>query len=371
MQNKLTSFSDLLSLSIDQLKDSKRLIFYFVSSLVNGLVNFALLLPLGLIIGIAVFLFAGSPNKVNSFEQQVRGVTSYLSAENLDAATNEESAPEYMNPLSPKMVAQPATNGATTQKFMTFLLFVLIVCLPYLLFVVGFNSAFKIFSLLHINYNELPSYGLLVKKSFSKALRVAVVSLIAAGICLVGFLFLIIPGLVLAMLFGYAPWIAVHDNKGITASLKTSMDMVKPYFFDILGRNLLVFAMYFVVILIVNAIVGVLQQNNIPLIGELISTAVNFLGAYLVVLFSTNVYMDVRNALGMEKPSLDSDKPSGNIGSAGIGAVSSGYGMGTNTSTATMGSTRSTLAATSYIDTTSSDETWKEELPPNNLNTIN
>ena len=373
MQNKLTSFSDLMKMSVDQFKDSKRMSFYFIANLINGLVNFAFLIPPGIIVVVAAVVLVGMPGTNNSFGNQIMGATSYLSAQDVNVSNGEFlNLDTETDSLNNPMVPNPQGVGKTAAgKFLTPFILALIISLPYFLFIIGYNNAYNTYTLLHINYNEIPGFGFLIKKSFSKALRVAVITLVIVLIAMLGFILLIIPGVVVLMLLMYAPWIAVHENKGVTESLKTSWNMVKQYFFDILGRNMLAGFMYYAVILLANGLASILVQNDIPLIGSLITMVVNFMGTYLLVLFTTNVYMDVRNALGMERPSLDSDKPNDNISSAGIGAISSGYGVGINTSTATMGSSRSTLAATSTIDTTSSSETWSDELPPSNLNTIN
>lgn len=107
------------------------------------------------------------------------------------------------------------------------------------------------------------------------------VYLLTALIVMVGFIFLIIPGIILSFFLIFAPFILILEKKSITESIMESFRLVKNNFWDVLVRHLVIYFAFMAVVVF---------SNFIPLANM----AVNFLGSIFIVIYMYLLYKNVR-----------------------------------------------------------------------------
>ena len=105
--------------------------------------------------------------------------------------------------------------------------------------------------------------------------------LLTALIVMVGFMFLIIPGIVIGFFLIFAPFILILEKKSITESIVESFRLVKNNFWEVLLRHLVIYFSFIAVVVI---------SNFIPLANM----AVNFLGSIIMVIYMYLLYKNIR-----------------------------------------------------------------------------
>ena len=104
----------------------------------------------------------------------------------------------------------------------------------------------------------------------------------------VGFILLVIPGIIFGIWFAFSRYVLVAENKKGTNALKTSKKLVEGHWWDVLGR----FAFLALVGLVVGAILG-----SVPIIGQL---ATALLVPPFSVTFSIMLYEDLKREQSSE-----------------------------------------------------------------------
>ncbi len=92
------------------------------------------------------------------------------------------------------------------------------------------------------------------------------VSLLSGFIVSIGFLLLIIPGIIFSIWFGFAAILVVLGNLGPTDALKKSKDLVSGYFWPVLGR--------FAAFAVLGALISMVF-NFIPVLGPLVGILIS------------------------------------------------------------------------------------------------
>jgi uncharacterized membrane protein len=92
------------------------------------------------------------------------------------------------------------------------------------------------------------------------------------SVVIVGFVLLLIPGIIFLVWFSFAFFIVVEERRGAVAALKRSKELVSDYFWPVLGRYL--------VFLLISAIVQV-GASTVPVAGPIV---VIFLHPYFMLL---------------------------------------------------------------------------------------
>jgi uncharacterized membrane protein YesL len=91
-------------------------------------------------------------------------------------------------------------------------------------------------------------------------------SFLMAIFTLLWMILLIIPGLIFGIYYGFAPMIAIFENKKALASIKASKQLVKNYWWPVFGRLLFIMVIAFVLGLISSVITGLFPKNSAPAI---------------------------------------------------------------------------------------------------------
>lgn len=107
------------------------------------------------------------------------------------------------------------------------------------------------------------------------------VYLLSALLIITGFVFLIIPGIVIGFCLMFAPYILILEDKKITECIKESFVMVKNNFLDYLWKHLLVFIAF---------MFGFTIINFIPLVNMVAS----FLVSVFSVIYIYLIYADIK-----------------------------------------------------------------------------
>src|SRR5690606_9946303 len=112
-------------------------------------------------------------------------------------------------------------------------------------------------------------------------------SIIMSVIILIGFLLLIIPGIILSVWFAFASYILILDNAGIVDSLRRSRESVRGRWWGVFGRLILVS-----VVAILITVVTAIAFSVIPsqAVSSLLETVVSmvlvpFLMAYVYLMY--------------------------------------------------------------------------------------
>lgn len=163
--------------------------------------------------------------------------------------------------------------------------------------VVGF--AFQAASFLFIDtYKTKPGFGKTFRKGFSYVLPLFLLGLFS-GVLVGGAYFLfIIPGIVLAILFSFAPYEVVLRNQRVLPALRRSIQIVSANFWGIVGRILL----WFIIVLVVSIIPHALLSSkgtagSFPLLSTVVNVALGWLG----ICYSIALYKQARAKVPDEK----------------------------------------------------------------------
>lgn len=138
-----------------------------------------------------------------------------------------------------------------------------------------------------------------VKQAFIDAkpliLPLFIVGLLTGIFTLIGFILLIIPGIIVAVWLSFAMYIVVAENKTGMNALKASKSYVEGYWWPIFGRILLVGLVVAIISSVIGSIaIGLFGQT----IGSLINSVVSLIITPFAVLYQYNLYLDVKRAKG-------------------------------------------------------------------------
>jgi hypothetical protein len=102
---------------------------------------------------------------------------------------------------------------------------------------------------------------------------------------MIGFIFLIIPGIIIGFCMMFAPYILILENKKITECIKESFILVKDNFMNLLWRHILVFFAFAAIIMF---------SSFIPLANMVI----NFLSGIFTIIYIYLLYVDIKKVRG-------------------------------------------------------------------------
>lgn len=123
----------------------------------------------------------------------------------------------------------------------------------YSLFNLSKNADTK--SVLKLGFSSLPKYLLLVAT--------------LGAIVVLGIIFLVIPGIIFSVWFGYAIYLVLEDDKGLKEAFAFSKKMVKGRFFKILGRNI-IFGFFGVLVTFMLSFIPVLGPMLVMFLSPLV-----------------------------------------------------------------------------------------------------
>jgi hypothetical protein len=121
-----------------------------------------------------------------------------------------------------------------------------------------------------------------------------VVGFLAGLFSLIGFLLLVIPGIIVAVWLSFSYYIVVNENKTGMEALKASKAYVQGYWWPVFGRLILVVIIVAVLSGVFSTIFGFFDKNLGALVNGIISLAL----APFVLLYQYNLYLDVKRVKG-------------------------------------------------------------------------
>ncbi len=130
-----------------------------------------------------------------------------------------------------------------------------------------------------------------LKEVKPKLLNFFLASLFYGGTILLGFILLIIPGIIAATFFAFSSVIAIAENKSAIQSMKASREYVRGRFGQVFGRNFLFGLIYFVVFIgigIVDAVIAsALNFGEVQILSNILSFIIApFVFAFIVALYT-------------------------------------------------------------------------------------
>ena len=126
-------------------------------------------------------------------------------------------------------------------------------------------------------------------------------SILMSLIIMVGFLLLIVPGIILSVWFAFASYILILENAGITDSLRRSREYVRGRWWGVFGRLILVSIVAFAI-----TVAGAMIFSFIPseAISGLLETAVSLVLVPFMMAFVYLMYKDVKGGAAPAVPAL-------------------------------------------------------------------
>ncbi len=117
------------------------------------------------------------------------------------------------------------------------------------IFVVFFIAGLNIQAVVDIGSANLRRMRPLMKRSLSKTLPFAGLTFLIATAVAFGFLLLVVPGVIFAIMFMFAPFIMFEEDLGIIESLKRSKQLTAGYKLQLFARHMLLSLLMFLAII--------------------------------------------------------------------------------------------------------------------------
>lgn len=128
-----------------------------------------------------------------------------------------------------------------------------------------------IYAVTHRNDSDL-SLATAFRGGLHWAGKYVLVSLLVGLSVVVGFVLLIIPGIIVAVWVAFAPYVLFKENTTVVGAVKRSRELTRGYWWPIFGR----IVGFFVMVMIVSGLVGVIQYLG-PLVSTLLITPISTL----------------------------------------------------------------------------------------------
>lgn len=121
--------------------------------------------------------------------------------------------------------------------------------------------------------------------------------LIGGILTLIGFILVIIPGIIVAVWFSFAIYIVVAENKRGMEALKASKAYVEGYWWSVFGRAIVVG----ILVAIVAGVIGSISNAILGYkIGMLVQNVISLGLAPFAVLYSVNIYKNLKSIKGSQ-----------------------------------------------------------------------
>lgn len=141
--------------------------------------------------------------------------------------------------------------------------------------------------------------------------RYLLLSILISIAVMFGFILLIIPGIILAVWFSQAYMIAILEDKGAIAAMKTSREYVKGKWWAIVWRIAFLILVMLLITLVAAFVMGIVSTMVPESIASVILLAANCIAVPLAFLYSYELYKDLcghsTNMTGdspMQEPSM-------------------------------------------------------------------
>lgn len=137
----------------------------------------------------------------------------------------------------------------------------------------------------------MPNMGLTAMESYKQSapyfLRYLGMSIVMMVLLFVGFLLLIIPGIILAVWLSFAAFVLILENGGMISSLKQSREYVRGHWWGVLGRLLVMGILLVVISIVFSMIASVVPSYTVSnaLVSALATLLAPFTVAYMYLMY--------------------------------------------------------------------------------------
>jgi len=115
-------------------------------------------------------------------------------------------------------------------------------------------------------------------------------SILVGLVTLVGFILLIIPGIVLAVFYSLAMYVLICENIRGWAAAKKSMNLIKNYWWAALGRFIVLLIVIYVPMMIISGIIGFAYQPA----ANLATVILSLIAMPFAVIYSYKMYQNLK-----------------------------------------------------------------------------
>ncbi len=138
---------------------------------------------------------------------------------------------------------------------------------------------------LAVRSGEKSDWQSFFKQSQDKVPTLFWASILTGLVVLVGFILIVIPGVIFAIWFAFTSFFIMYENKGVIDSMKASKELVKDNVFNLFVRWIALI----VAGLIISVVAGAIAGSNL-LVANIISAAVSTLIAPFAVLYGYHLF---------------------------------------------------------------------------------
>lgn len=147
------------------------------------------------------------------------------------------------------------------------------------------------------------------KKSLSYFVRYVILSILVGLAVFVGFILLIVPGVIFMVWFAFAYYILIAENIGGIDAMKRSKQMVSGHWWSVFGHLVFVTACSLAVALVLGFLVGLTGMMENAVVGNIYSTIVSALIAPVFVIYFYLLYQRMKQPTYQTPPPAPETDP--------------------------------------------------------------
>lgn len=189
----------------------------------------------------------------------------------------------------------PFFSGSSNDAGISILMLVVIISIFFLsLFLIFaasfFLNAWMLTALILAISKKIPKIATItdvLKQSWPKIWKIFLALILVFLIIGIGFLLLIIPGIIFAVWLSQTFFLLILKDRPITDAMKESKALIKGHFWRVLGYNLSAIVLMYVIL------IGV---NIIPFLGTMIAPLLGIAFTPFLIAFQYQIYLELRNS---------------------------------------------------------------------------
>ena len=246
-----------------------------------SLLAVVLMLPVFFIQSKVVVDRANSYTDTYNLMQQQR----LLDLENAENAIPGDGIPNRMgNPYNVGSTLTTTSNVKSSGPFVAILM-VVVAIFGILMAMVQYNISILV--ALDIYNSNLAGLKSMLKRALNESLGMLLLLIMYSIIITLGFILFIIPGIIFAVRFGFAPYILLDNNKGPLTAMKESWALVKGYTLSVYLKTLGFLAAMLLLMVVLSPVLAVGLYTGVAFIFT-------FIGQLIFVLFAITLYKDLK-----------------------------------------------------------------------------
>lgn len=124
--------------------------------------------------------------------------------------------------------------------------------------------------------------------------------LLVGIITLAGFALLVIPGIYLSVLFSLSAWLIFDGRKAGSDNLRACADLMKGYWWSVLGRYIVGGIVYMIALLILSGLVGIISQSEAA--ASITQSVLSLITAPYLIAYTYLVYQSLKQVKKNQVP---------------------------------------------------------------------